>query len=139
MALDPRGLLALAELLAAIGTEEAYRSAINRAYYACHLLARDLLFGLDAVLLGAGSRRPSHLAVINALRERISPDRIANDLGDLKKMREVADYVRGDDHPEVQRLFGKHRVSGWEGLAGDALPLARATFAALEEALPAAP
>ena len=139
MALDPRGLLALAELLAAIGTEEAYRSAINRAYYACHLLARDLLFGLDAVLLGAGSRRPSHLAVIDAVRQRVSPADVYNHLGELKKMREVADYVRGDEHPEVQGLFRYHRVSGWEGLAGDALPLARATFAALEEALPAAP
>ena len=139
MALDPRGLLALAELLAAIGTEEAYRSAINRAYYACHLLARDLLFGLDAVLLGAGSRRPSHLAVIDALRGRVSPVDIANDLRDLKRAREVADYVRDDEHPEVQRLFARHSVSGWEGLAGVALPLARATFAALEEALPAAP
>ena len=130
--------MALAELLAALGTEAGYRSAISRAYYACHLFARDRMFGLDAVLWLTSPHRPSHYAVIEALRQRVD-DRGPDALDDLKRMREVADYVRDDEHPEVQRLFTPHCVSEWEGLTGRALPLARATFAALEEALPAAP
>ena len=137
MALDPGEFLAQAELLAASGTEAGYRSAVSRAYYACHLLARDRLFGLDAAQWRARSRRPSHYAVINALRERVSTDDIARDLEDLKKIREVADYVRGDEHPELLAVFARYGVSGWENMANRALLRARDTFAALEESLPA--
>ena len=137
MALDPGEFLAQAELLEASGTEAGYRSAVSRAYYACHLLARDRLFGLDAAQWRASPRRPSHYAVIDALRDRLSFGRIARGLEDLKKMREVADYVRGDEHPELLAVFARYGVTGWEDLAGAALPLARDTFAALEESLPA--
>ena len=136
MALDPAEFLAQADVAVATGTEAGYRSAVGRAYYACHLLARDRLFGLDAAQWRASPRRPSHHAVINALRERVSTEDIARDLEDLKKMREVADYVRGDEHPELLAMFALQRVSGWEHMAGRALPRARAMFAALEESLP---
>ena len=139
MALDPGEFLAQAELLEASGTEAGYRSAVSRAYYACHLLARDRLFGLDAAQWRASPRRPSHHAVIDALRERLSSDRTARGLEDLKTMREVADYVRGDEHPELLAVFARYGVSEWEALAGRALPRARQTFAALQESLPATP
>ncbi len=61
MPLDPGLFLGQAERLARGAENEAdYRSAINRAYYACHLTARDALFGVDA----GGGRRPSHWAII---------------------------------------------------------------------------
>lgn len=135
MTLDPQEFLAQADLLAATGSEAGFRSAVNRAYYACHLLARDRLFGLDAARWEASPRRPSHYAVINALRQRFPLDQIAGDLEDLKTMREVADYVRGDEHSEVRDLFAGYGVPGWEGLAGHALPRARETFAAMQETL----
>ena len=138
MALDPGEFLAQADLLVATGTEAGYRSAVSRAYYACHLLARDRLFGLDAAQWRASPRRPSHYAVIDAVRGRLPSDRTARDLEDMKRMREVADYVRGDEHPEMLDLFTRYRVSGWENMAGHALPLARETFAALEESPPSA-
>ena len=138
MALDPGEFLAQADLLVATGTEAGYRSAVSRAYYACHLLARDRLFGLDAAQWQASPRRPSHHAVIDAVRGRLPSDRTARGLEDMKRMREVADYVRGDEHSEVLDLFTRYRVSEWEDLAGRALPLARATFAALEESPPSA-
>ena len=40
MALAPSDFLAQAPLLMEAGGEAGYRSAINRAYYACHLMAR---------------------------------------------------------------------------------------------------
>ena len=123
----------------ATGAEAGYRSAINRAYYACHLLARDRLFGLDAVRWEAGPRRPSHRAVIEAVRLHAPSDGIADELEDLKSMREAADYVRSDDHPELQTLFALASVSRWEDLAGQALPRARETFATLRLSLPESP
>lgn len=136
MALDPEELLAQADVAMAAGTEAGFRSAVNRVYYACHLLARDRLFGLDAARWEASPRRPSHRAVIDAVRQRLSSDEIPDDLDDLKTLREVADYVRGDEHPELLALFTQYGVSAWEDLAGEALPIARETFAALQETLP---
>ena len=138
MALDPGELLVQADLLMATGTEVGYRSAVNRAYYACHLLARDRMFGLDAAQWPTSPRRPSHSAVIDALWQHSAFYSVAQHLEDMKRMREVADYVRGDEHPEVLDLFTRYGVSEWEDLAGRALPRARATFAALEESLPSA-
>ena len=51
-------------------------------------------------------------------------------------MREVADYVRGDEHPELRYLFGAYHVSRWADLANEALPRARETFATLRLSLP---
>ena len=63
MPLDPELFLGQAQRLARTAENEAdHRSAISRAYYACHLVARDALFGVDA----RGGRRPSPWAVINS-------------------------------------------------------------------------
>ena len=139
MPLDPQEFLAQADLLLATGGEAGYRSAINRAYYACHLLARDRLFGLDAARWEAGPRRPSHRAVIAAVRQHPSFRTIAHELEDLKTMREVADYVSGDEHPELLDLFTRYSVSRWQDLASRALPRARETFATLRVSLPENP
>ena len=113
------------------------RWAINRDYYACHLRARDGLFGLDAERWWASPHRPSHIAVINELRGHPVLNAIVQDMEDLKRMREVADYVRGAEHPEFRDLLTYHGVSSWQELAARALTIARATFAALQQSLPA--
>ena len=76
MTLDPADFLAQAPLLMEAGGEAGYRSAVNRAYYACHLMARDRLFGLDAAQWGDRGR-PSHRAVVRALRGRPSTRGVA--------------------------------------------------------------
>ena len=130
MALDPSDFLALAPLLMEAGGEAGYRSAINRAYYACHLAARDRLFGPDAAQWGGRGGRPSHRAVVRALLGRPSMRDVAYNLDRL--MRETADYVRDPMHPEVQAQFRLHGVSGWRGLAQISLLRARDVFAALQ-------
>ena len=137
MAHDPREFLPQAEALAATGTETGRRTSINRDYYASHVYARDKLYGPDAANWSGRSRRPSHVAVIDALWRHPVLNTIAPKLDDLRKMREVADYVCGNDHPEFLALLAKHGVSDWEGLANIALTLARETIAALEESRPA--
>ena len=137
MALDLEEFFPQAELLEASGTELGCRWAINRRYYGCHLRARDGLFGLDAEFWPASPHRPSHIAVINELRRHPVLSAIVQDMEELKKMREVADYIRGNEHPEVLRLFSRYQVSSWQELAARALPRARATFAALQQSLPA--
>ena len=121
MPLDPELFLGQARRLANDAENEAdYRSAINRAYYACHLTARDALFGVDA----GGGRRPSHWAVINSVYKTPSGHWDARRLRRLKRMREVADYVTDSLHPEVQRVFERNQVVDWEGLAAAALAVA---------------
>ena len=121
MPLDPELFLGQARRLANDAENEAdYRSAINRAYYACHLTARDALFGVDA----GGGRRPSHWAVINSVNKAPSGHWDARRLRRLKKMREVADYVTDSSHPEVRRVFERSQVANWEGLAAAALAVA---------------
>ena len=85
MALDPTEFLAHASLLMEAGGEAGYRSAINRAYYACHLVARDRLFGLDAARWEPPPRRPSHRAVARALWERPSTADAAHNLERLRR------------------------------------------------------
>ena len=132
MALDPADFLAQAPLLMEAGGEAGYRSAINRAYYACHLAARDRLFGLDAAQLGGRRRRPSHRAVVGALMRRPSMRDVAYNLDRLRQTREIADYVRDDAHPEAQALFRRRGVSSWREMAQISLGNARAVFAALQ-------
>ena len=121
MPLDPELFLGQAERLARGAENEAdYRSAINRAYYACHLTARDALFGVDA----GGGRRPSHWAIIEIVAKIEGHDEDANGLRLLKTMREVADYVTDSSHPEVRRAFEESQVEDWEGLAAAALAVA---------------
>ena len=131
MALDPSDFLAQAPLLMEAGGEAGYRSAINRAYYACHLMARDRLFGLDAAQRGE-RRRPSHRAVVRALMSRPLMRDIAYNLDRLRKTREIADYVRDDAHPEAQALFSLRGASNWRELAQISLSRARDVFAALQ-------
>ena len=121
MPLDPELFLGQARRLANDAENEAdYRSAINRAYYACHLVARDALFGVDA----GGGRRPSHWAVINSVNKVPGRHWDAYLLQTLKRMREVADYVTASSHPEVRRVFERNQVVDWEGLAAVALAVA---------------
>ena len=121
MPLDPELFVGQAERLARNAENEAdYRSAISRAYYACHLVARDALFGVDA----GGGRRPSHWAVINSVNKVPGRHWDAYLLQALKRMREVADYVTDSLHPEVRRAFERNQVADWEGLAAAALVVA---------------
>ena len=135
MPLDPELFLGQARRLTRNAENEAdYRSAISRAYYACHLVARDALFGVDA----RGGRRPSHWAVINSVGKVPSRRYDARLLHALKRLREIADYVTDSTHPEIQRLFAKNRVSTWEGLAAAALAVADALIPRLRRLPPAA-
>lgn len=119
MPLDPELFLVQARRLARTAENEAdYRSAVSRAYYACHLTARDALFGVDA----GGGGRPSHWTVIASVAGAGEND--ADRLRRLKRMREVADYVTDSSHPEVQRVFANSRASDWASLAGRALAVA---------------
>ena len=134
MPLDPELFLGQARRLANDAENEAdYRSAISRAYYACHLVARDALFGVDA----GGGRRPSHWAAINSVDKVPGRHRDARRLRRLKSMREVADYVTDSSHPEVRRVFERSQVADWEGLAVVALAVAGALIPRLRRLPPA--
>ena len=133
MPLDPELFLGEARRQANDAENEAsYRSAINRAYYACHLVARDALFGVDA----GGGRRPSHSAVIESVAGHHGGED-ADELRKLKRMREIADYVTDSLHPEVQDIFADSRVSDWAGLAARALAVAVALIPRLRRHPPA--
>ena len=134
MPLDPELFLGQAQRLARAAENEAdYRSAVSRAYYACHLVARDALYGVDA----RGGRRPSHWAVINAVDTARGSHQDARRLRRLKWMREVADYVTDSSHPDVQRVFTESRVSDWASLAARALAVAGALVPRLRTLPPA--
>ena len=134
MPLDPELFYVQAERLARDAENEAdYRSAVGRAYYACHLVARDALFGVDA----RGGRRPSHWAVIGIVAAIEGHDDDANGLRLLKMMREVADYVTDSSHPEVRRAFEESQVEDWEGLAAAALAVAGEVIPRLRRLPPA--
>ena len=135
MVLDPELFLGQAMRLARGAENEAdHRSAISRAYYACHLVARDALFGVDA----GGGKRPSHWAVINSVDRVSGRQRDARRLRRLKRMREVADYVTDSLHPEIQDAFADSGVSDWAGLAARALAAAGALVPRLRRLPPAA-
>ena len=122
-----------AHRLARAAEDEAdYRSAINRAYYACHLVARDALFGVDA----GGGRRPTHAAVIKSIATHPGGAEDADGLRELKAMREAADYVTDSSHPDVQRVFADGRVSDWASLAASALAVADAIIPRLRALSP---
>ena len=133
MPLDPELFLGQAQRLANDAENEAdYRSAISRAYYACHLVARDALFGVDA----GGGRRPSHWAVIRSVAGDEGSEEDGGGLRRLKRMREVADYVTDSLHPEVRRVFERSQVVDWEGLAAAALAVAGETIPRLRRLPP---
>ena len=131
MALDPADFLAQAPLLMEVGGEAGYRSAVNRAYYACHLMARDRLFGLDAAQWEDTGRRPSHRAIVRALLRFPSMGDAAEQLDRLRQTREIADYVRDPLHPEVQTQFSLNGASDWREMTELSLLRARDVFAAL--------
>ena len=134
MPLDPELFLGHAHRLARTAENEAdYRCAVNRAYYACHLIARDALFGVDA----GGGRRPSHTAVIKSIAAHPGGAEDADGLRELKAMREAADYVTDSSHPDVQRVFAESRVSDWASLADWALSIADALIPRLRTLPPA--
>jgi len=135
---DPMGWLTLGESLAGAKSEAELRTAISRVYYACHLLARDRLFGDDKVALKrkdveklTGDKRNSeHVAVSRAIAQnpgvRKGPaKRLTDQLGELRAMREQADYYRNSDRDEIKELFRRYNVSGWPGLARTAATRAR--------------
>ena len=136
---DWERFLAQAERLWALanGREEDYRTAVSRAYYACHLVARDRLFGIDAVNWGTSGWRPSHGQVIAAVRRAAPLDSASIKLEQLKAMREKADYIFNPAHPEVQALFANHNVRDWAGLADEALAIARDLLPRLRQLPPA--
>ena len=134
MPLDPELFLVHAHRLARTAENEAdYRCAVNRAYYACHLVARDALFGVDA----GGGRRPSHTAVIKSIATHPGGAEDADGLRELKAMREAADYVTDSLHPDVQRVFAENSVSDWASLASRALSVADSLLPRLRTLPPA--
>ena len=134
MALDPSEWLEHAERMRSLDDAEiAHRTAVNRAYYACHLAARDQLYGVDAHRqLG---RRPSHIAVIRAVRAQLN-EQAANRLHRLKLMREAADYIRDSDHPEVQAAFVRERAATWSDFAAAAIESATDLLLVLDDMPP---
>ena len=135
---DPMGWLTLGESLARNDGEAERRTAIGRVYYACHLMARDRMFGDDGVALRrkdieklTGSKLNSeHKAVSMAIAQnsgvrRGPAKRLADQLGELRAMREQADYFRDTDRDEIKGLFARYNVKGWSGLARTAATKAR--------------
>lgn len=69
-------------------TEKSLRTAIGRAYFACHLIARTrLMRGKWRPVGGA----PDHAAIIRELRNR-NRHNLADQLDHLRELREHADY-----------------------------------------------
>lgn len=135
---DPMEWLSLGESLASGTSEAELRTAINRVYYACHLLARDRLFGDDKVglkrrdteHLTGDKRNTEHAAVSSAIARntgvRKGPaKRLADQLTELRSMREQADYFRDSKRDEIQELFKRYNVTGWPGLARTATTRAK--------------
>ena len=134
---DPELFFTQAERLAQPGGgEEDYRTAVSRAYYACHLTARDRLFGVDAVNWGTPGQRPSHYAVIAASVASSAGGVDSRPFEWLKLMREKADYLRDPDHPEVRQLFTSYDVRDWGELANEALVIARNLLPVLRQLQP---
>ncbi len=136
---DPMECLTLGERLAEGSTEAELRTAINRAYYACHLMARDRMFGDDHAALtrtvrkslGGDKHASEHEIVSNAIKQNTGmragfAKRLSDELGELRSMRHQADYYRNSDREQIKgQLFQHYRVSGWSGLARTAMVKAR--------------
>lgn len=134
---DPLDWLTLAQLLIQATDEASHRTAIGRAHYACHLIARDQLFGIDARKLKrtdrknlAGSKVASEQRVVSAAilstpgLGRGVAKVLADRFDDLKGMREQADYYRDAANPDTGAIFRKYDVQGWNDLAQRSLTLA---------------
>lgn len=130
--------LDMGESLAGRTSEAELRTAINRVYYACLLLARDRLFGDDKVglkrkdieKLTRDKRNTEHAAVPSAILQNTGvgkgpAKRLADQLNELRAMREQADYFRDSNRAEIQELFRRYNVGGWPGLARNAATKAK--------------
>ena len=138
VAFDPMAFFRLAsELASESGSEAKQRAAIGRAYYACHLTARDRLYGLEGRGLTSTVKKrfgrgaiSDHSAVELAIAQnrRIGSSgrakRLSDRLGQLQEMREMADYKLDTTGTAVTDVFAKHRVKDWDGLARVTLALA---------------
>jgi hypothetical protein len=133
---DPAGFYRLAQVLVANTHDEAsLRSSIGRAYYACHLTARDSIFGVDHNQLSSTARGrefknlSDHHLVIRAVGEHSNAKggagkRMADQMLQLKEMREGADYYRDPSGRVVGSIFTKYDVRTWEELANQAMAIA---------------
>ncbi len=84
MSIDPRDLVEYAYgMLQPEGQEMEHRNVVNRAYYGAFLTAREAA----NITGGSGS---IHLKVIQYYQDKKSI--IGNNLDDLKRLRQVADY-----------------------------------------------
>ncbi len=83
--LDPLTFLTLAQELARRDQKEAtLRTAVNRAYYALFLIARDKT--------GVKGTRNIHMRVIQAVRRRRGYRSTGDQLDALRRLRTIADY-----------------------------------------------
>lgn len=92
---DPLEFYQLTAQIVQLPSEAAYRTAINRAYYAVFLTIANMP-SVKRVLSAASYGEGSHIDVIRAVR-RLHKDSIANRLGDLKEWRTLADYTLTPD------------------------------------------
>ena len=142
---DPHEFFTLADTLLANSADEAsLRTCISRAYYACHLVARDSIYGLDGRNLtksekkrlaknpkGSGDHAAIIVAVATSTHLKSGPaKRLSDQLGQLKEMRERADYILDSQHRDNVEVFTKRGVRDWKGLA-------HAAMATASDALPA--
>ncbi len=89
---DPREFFALARDICSIQTNEArYRTAVSRSYYACMLLARTKT--------RVKEHRHVHSIVQGALKKIQGGAPLAQKLGSLERLRELADYQVLPDNP----------------------------------------
>ena len=131
---DPADLFSLAQsLLGSTDTEASHRTIIGRVYYSCHLTARDQMYGIDGIGLTKSVKRKlgtngDHEAVIRAIPTvmRVTQSkakRLADQLGQLREMRESADYLLDSGGTQMTSVFAKHKVSSWLDLAKAAMAL----------------
>lgn len=136
---DPIEWVNLSAALVLRADEGSHRTAIGRMYYACHLTARDQLFGIDGVQLKRKDRErltgnklaSEHQCVSSAVARSTAigtgrAKRLSDQLTELKSMREQADYFRDSSGSDIAGIFQRYAVSDWHGLAGQAMVLAKA-------------
>lgn len=147
---DPEDFFKLGQTLAVnLKDEASQRTAIGRAYYSCHLTARDRLYGVDAPTLTNAERKKiagtqhvgNHTVVIKAILKKSNlpsgtAKRISDQLGELKEMREQADYCRDPAHQGTTSVFRRYAVTDWRGLARAAMTLASNLLPELRRLLP---
>ena len=140
---DPTHFFSLAQsLLSSTDTEASHRTIIGRVYYSCHLIARDRMYGIDGIGLTNSERKRlaslarhkgqkvgGHLAVVIAVLYRsghttpAKAKRLADQLSELKEMREEADYHCDSGGTATVNVFAKHNVGNWLDLAKAAMAL----------------